>query len=110
MKINYCFYVFYTDSVSVSGSHYGKPNKTIQFTSVNCDGSEARLDDCEAFQITQGNNDFVQLFDVAGVQCNSSNATMVTKSPVTTSSHSIYVIATYVMLPLIIILIVIFTR
>ena len=99
---------WYVDSVSVSGSHYGKPNKTILFINVNCGGSEARLDDCEAIQITQGNNDYLQLFNVAGVQC--SNDTKVTKSPATTTGTSIYVMATWIMLSLIIILIVVFVR
>ena len=95
-------YITVIESVSVSGSQYGRPNRSISLINVNCDGSELRLDDCGAFRVTQGSDDIFQLFNVAGVQCG--NATVSMSSPITGTAG--YTIATYIMVPVIIILIV----
>lgn len=92
----------------MSGSLYGKHNKTVSVINANCDGSEIRLDDCDTIQVTQVDNNNLQLFDAAGVQCN--NATVsATGDPLSSGVTSVYGIATWVVLALLIALIVVFT-
>lgn len=54
----------------VTGSAYGKPNRTIQLSNVMCSGSESSLDGCDSTLLTpeEGRNLFSHV-NVAGVKC-----------------------------------------
>ena len=55
---------------AVTGSLYGKPNRTIQLSNVRCTGSESSLDACDTTLLTpeEGRNLFPHV-NVAGVKC-----------------------------------------
>ena len=55
---------------AITGSVYGKPNRTIQLSNVACDGSEASLDACDNTILTpeEGRDLFLRV-SVAGVKC-----------------------------------------
>ena len=57
-------------ATAVSGSYYGKPNRTIQLTNVVCNGSEEELDRCQKTLLTPENGvaQFSRV-NVAGVNC-----------------------------------------
>ena len=52
------------------GSPFGKSNKTIHLTNVNCVGSEERIDDCTktTVPLNDGKTIYASV-DVAGVRC-----------------------------------------
>ena len=54
----------------VTGSLYGKPNRTIQLSNVGCTGSESSLDACDSTLLNaeEGRNLFPH-DNVAGVKC-----------------------------------------
>lgn len=57
-------------TISYTGSQYGKPNKTIHLTNVDCNGAESTLLDCTSttYSLQQGKN-ILATANVAGVKC-----------------------------------------
>ena len=56
--------------MALVGSPFGKANKTIHLTNVNCVGSEERIDDCtkNTVPLYDGKTIYANV-DVAGIQC-----------------------------------------
>ena len=55
---------------AITGSVYGKPNRTIQLSNVACAGSEASLDICSSTLLTPDEGrDLFPRVNVAGVKC-----------------------------------------
>ena len=55
---------------AVTGSIYGKPNRTIQLSNVACAGSETSLDACDSTSLTPDEGrDLYSRVNVAGVKC-----------------------------------------
>ena len=55
---------------AVTGSIYGKPNRTIQLSNVACAGSETSLDACDNTLLTpEEGRDLFSRVNVAGVKC-----------------------------------------
>lgn len=51
-------------------SSFGKPNKTVQLSNVGCNGTEARVDDCDGEHVPPSDGRQLYLIvDVAGVTC-----------------------------------------
>ena len=66
-----CFLIsLCTGATALHGSPYGKANKTIHLTNVNCVGSEERIDDCTKTTVPlyDGKTIYASV-DVAGVRC-----------------------------------------
>ena len=57
-------------SLALTGSHYGKPNKTIHVGNVRCRGNEENLRQCSkiTYSLEEGKQ-LRQDTDVAGVSC-----------------------------------------
>ena len=54
----------------MSGSYYGKPNRTIHISRVRCTGDEVALSDCETTYLTLEEGKIVaEHISAAGVQC-----------------------------------------
>ena len=54
----------------MSGSYYGKPNRTIHISRVRCTGDEVALSDCETTYLTLEEGKIVaEHVSAAGVQC-----------------------------------------
>lgn len=70
---------------SFSDSRYGKPNKTVLLSNVACNGSESRLDECDAAVLSPdgAGKGIVLVVDIAGVSCKTAIPTMVEPSNVT---------------------------
>ena len=60
----------FTGATALYGSAYGKSNKTIHLSNVNCGGSEERIDDCTktTIPLNDGKTIYASI-NVAGVQC-----------------------------------------
>ena len=56
----------FIDPTPILNSQYGKPNKTVHLSNVNCYGAESSLRDCSAYKksINNGNG-----YSVAGISC-----------------------------------------
>ena len=52
------------------GSYYGKPNKTIHLSNVQCTGDEKGIDSCnfKSYSLEEGKNK-LNFINVAGVKC-----------------------------------------
>lgn len=60
----------YTGAIAVLGSMYGKPNKAVHISNVNCVGGEERIDDCTktSISLSEGKTTYKSA-NVAGVKC-----------------------------------------
>ena len=56
--------------MAYGGSHFGKPNMTIQASEVTCDGDEKALDECglTTYSLVKG-KELINKVEVAGVSC-----------------------------------------
>ena len=56
------------------GSYYGKPNKTIHSTNLQCTGDEERINECSqmTYFLNEGKNK-LKTVEVAGVKCHVSS-------------------------------------
>ena len=86
-------------ATAVIGSHYGKPNRTIQLMNVVCNGSEEELDRCQKMLLTP--EDGVAQFskvNVAGVNCwpTYNNIIIPSNSPNVLQSTAVHVSTTIV--------------
>ena len=62
------FYFYIGDSLALTGSHYGKPNKTIHAGNVRCQGDEESLRQCSKTEY--GLKEILASdISVAGVSC-----------------------------------------
>ena len=60
----------YTDAQAYLGSKYGKPNKTLLLSEVQCGGDEVQLDQCAYnFHSLSEGKALIQEVEVAGVAC-----------------------------------------
>ena len=67
---------FLVSSIAVGGSQFGKPNKTVFMTEVNCDGTERTLPSCDAVKLPpEDGKGLHNVIDAAGVQCMSQSST-----------------------------------
>ena len=56
--------------MAVGGSQFGKPNKTLFMTEVNCNGTERTLAECDAEKLPpQDGKGLHNVIEAAGVQC-----------------------------------------
>ena len=67
----YSFHYYITGTMSLSGSHYGKPNKAIHMSNVQCHGQETTITHCikTTYSLMDG-KEKAKTDDVAGVKCN----------------------------------------
>ena len=73
---------------AITGSVYGKPNRTIQLSNVACAGNETSLDVCSSTLLTPDEGrDLFPRVNVAGVKC-FPNVTSNTTPNVTTDASS----------------------
>ena len=57
-------------AVSFTDSHYGKPNKTVHLSNVDCSGLEDSLKECDASHIPPDKgSDLFHFVDVVGMSC-----------------------------------------
>ena len=58
------------------GSYYGKPNKTIHLSNVQCTGDEKGIDSCnfKSYSLEEGKNK-LNFINVAGVKCHGQEVT-----------------------------------
>ena len=75
ISMSICSHLVYTvltigGSLALTGSHYGKPNKTIHVGNVRCYGNEENLRQCSktTYSLKEGQQ-LQQATDVAGVSC-----------------------------------------
>ena len=57
-------------ATAVYGTPYGKPNKAVHVSNVNCDGSEERIGDCTktSISLSEGKTTY-KYASVAGIKC-----------------------------------------
>ena len=94
MVVTRCTILIKGGSLASTGSHYGKPNKTMHAGNVRCHGDEANLQECSmtTYSLEKGKQ-LRQDTDVAGVSCvlpplpiSTSTSRMIKKTTVSTSS------------------------
>ena len=73
------YYWFIVVATPVTGSFYGKPNRTIQLSNAGCNGTETNLHDCDV-TILSPQDGLAQFnsVNVAGVNCGASTTTLTT--------------------------------
>ena len=75
--------------MAFTGSHYGKPNKTIHAGNVRCEGDEENLEQCSMTEYAlEKGKQLLQGTDVAGVSC------VVPPPPPTTTTPAISSVST----------------
>ena len=74
------YYYFIVVATPLTGSYYGKPNRTIQLSNTGCNGTEMKLDDCDA-TILSPQDGLAQFnsVNVAGVNCGASTTSATTE-------------------------------
>ena len=61
---------FIKGAISSTDSRYGKPNRTVHLSKVECTGYERNIEECETEQIPEEDGqELYKYIDVAGVSC-----------------------------------------
>ena len=74
MKYMYCIVIYVqmycTGTVSHIGSFFGKPDKTVHLSNIQCMGDEENINECTktVFSLEEGKNK-LKTVQVAGVEC-----------------------------------------
>ena len=80
-------------SLALTGSHYGKPNKTIHIGNVRCRGNEENFQQCSKtiYSLEEGQQ-LRQATDVAGASCIVAEPDQRPNSDISTSDNSVTVV------------------